>query len=446
MRIKLFIICSMCAFISCDNKEGIIHENNVIELTQEEYISIAYDTPKEITDSEALELVNNFWDTHNTRSSSTSTKIKKKFYIDHNRNHEIQTAQTRSASPYSIPVYEVELKDANGIGYSLVSADERCPAVLAFVPAAGKAESPQNIGVKIMTEIAEQTALSSIVNMEAIKDSLRERTLAKLATTLNMRTEEISFEQIKNRIKVAQEPSTKSERVEFPSEGTLQSALPPIVKVTWDQIAPYNRKLKQACNYDIYDGYEGRYAAGCAVVCIAQIMSCFEPPMFADGITINWKLLKSSPIVKVTDSPERINHISTLMKFIGNRTDTKYSCEEGGVTITQNAIKNFLPLYNIVADSRNDWNANKVKSSLETNSNPIIITGTCDRGNHAWILDGYQKRVNSVLGEFYYVHSNMGWGGASDGYFLIQNPMSFQAGNDNYNRNISIYPNVRKKQ
>lgn len=99
----------------------------------------------------------------------------------------------------------------------------------------------------------------------------------------------------------------------------------------------------------------------------------------------------------------------------------------------------------LVADSRSGWNADKVKSSLEINSNPIIITGTCDRGNHAWILDGYQKRADSVLGELYYVHSNMGWSGAFDGYFLIQNSMSFQAGGDDYNRNISIYPNVRKK-
>lgn len=441
MRIKLFIICSMCAFISCDNKEGIIHDNNVIELTKEEYISIAYDNPKEITDSKVLELVNSFWDTHKTRSNNISTKIKKKFYITSNNNHEIQTMQTKNASAYSMPIYEVELKDANETGYSLVSADERCPAVLAFIPTVGKAESPQDIGVQFMTEIAEQTALTSIANMEAIKDSLREKTLTKLATVL--KTEIFSFEQIKEQIRITQKANTKSEVVEYPLGGTLQSELPPIVKVTWNQTAPYNRKLKQACDYN--NGYEGRYAAGCAVVCIAQIMSCFEPPMFADGITINWKLLKSSPKVEITDSSERINHISTLMKFIGNRTDTKYSCETGGSTNTGNAIKNFLPLYNIVADSRSGWNADKVKSSLEINSNPIIITGTCDRGNHAWILDGYQKRADSVLGELYYVHSNMGWSGAFDGYFLIQNSMSFQAGGDDYNRNISIYPNVRKK-
>lgn len=101
-----------------------------------------------------------------------------------------------------------------------------------------------------------------------------------------------------------------------------------------------------------------------------------------------------------------------------------------------------------MADSRSSWNTNKVKSSLgtnSTNSRPIIITGTCDRGNHAWVLDGFQKRTNNFTQELYYVHANMGWSGNGDGYFLIGNSMSFQTGGDDYNRNIAIYPNVRKK-
>lgn len=448
MKVKIFIVCCMCAFISCDNKDEATHGIDKIELTQEEYTSIAFDEPKEITDSEALELVNSFSGTHITRSSGVSTRIKKKFYVTVGCDNEVQTANTRSVSGYSIPIYEIELEDDDVIGCSLVSADERCPAVLAYIPIISKSESSQNIGVELMTEMAEKAVLSSIAKVEAIKDSLREKTLFKLAKILNKKAGTISFTQIKDLIKIMQNATTRSEQVEFPSNGALQSEVLPMVKVTWDQVAPYNRKLKQACYYDIYDGYEGRYAAGCAVVCIAHILSCFEPPMFADGITINWKLLKSSPKVKVTDSSERINQVSTLMKFIGNRTNTQYSCDTGGSTNTKTAIEKFLPLYNIVTDSRSSWDANRVKSSLGTNSTnakPIIITGTCDRGNHAWVLDGFQKRANLFVGEFYYVHANMGWSGNGDGYFLINNSMSFQTGGDDYNRNINIYPNVRKK-
>ena len=448
MKVKILIICCMCVLISCDNKDEAMHGADKIELTQEEYISIAYDDPKEIADSEVLELVNNFPNAHITRSSGVSTRIKKKFYVTVDCDNEVMTANTRSVSGYSIPIYEIELKDDNAIGCSLVSADERCPVVLAYIPKISRSESSQNIGSELMTEIAEKAVLSSIAKVEVIKDSLREKTLFKLAKILNKKAERISFTQIKDLIKIMQNATTRSEQVEFPSIGALQSEVLPMVKVTWDQVAPYNRKLKQACYYDIYDGYEGRYAAGCAVVCIAHILSYFEPPMFADGVTINWKLLKSSPKVEVTDSSERINQVSTLMKFIGNRTNTQYSCDTGGSTNTKTAVEEFMPLYNIVTDSRSSWNANKVKSSLgtnSTNSKPIIITGTCDRGNHAWVLDGFQKRENLFVGEFYYVHANMGWSGYGDGYFLIENSMSFQTGGDDYNRNINIYPNVRKK-
>lgn len=446
MKIKIFIICCMCAFISCDNSNEVTHTVDKVELTQEEYASIAYDDPKEITESEVLELVNNFSNTR-TRSRGTLTRIKNKFYVTVERENKIQRANTRSVTGYSIPIYEIELKDDNVIGYSLVSADERCPAVLAYIPIISKSESSQSIGVELMTEIAEKTLLSSITKIEDIKDSLREKTLIKLTKALNKKAETITFSQIKDLIKIKQKVTTKSEKEDFPSSGTFQSEVLPLIKVTWDQVAPYNRKLKQACYYDIKDGYEGRYAAGCAVVCIAHILSYFEPPMFADGITINWKLLKSSPQVKITDSSERINQISTLMKFIGNRTNTQYSCSTGGSTNTKTAVEKFLPLYNIVADSRSSWNTNKVKSSLgtnSTNSRPIIITGTCDRGNHAWVLDGFQKRTNFTQ-ELYYVHANMGWNGNGDGYFLIGNSMSFQTEVDDYNRNIAIYPNVRKK-
>lgn len=447
MKVKIFIICCMCAFISCDNSNEVTHTVDKVELTQEEYASIAYDDPKEITDSEVLELVNNFSNTH-TRSRGTLTRIKNKFYVTVDRENKIQRANTRSVTGYSIPIYEIELKDDNVIGYSLVSADERCPAVLAYIPIISKSESSQSIGVELMTEIAEKTLLSSITKIEDIKDSLREKTLIKLTKALNKKAETITFSQIKDLIKIKQKVTTKSKKEDFPSSGTFQSEVLPLIKVTWDQVVPYNRKLKQACYYDIYDGYEGRYAAGCAVVCIAHILSYFEPPMFADGVTINWKLLKSSPQVKTTDSSERINQISTLMKFIGNRTNTEYSCSIGGSTNTKTAVEKFLPLYNIVADSRSSWNTNKVKSSLgtnSTNSRPIIITGTCDRGNHAWVLDGFQKRTNNFTQELYYVHANMGWSGNGDGYFLIGNSMSFQTGGDDYNRNIAIYPNVRKK-
>lgn len=446
MKTNIFIISCICLFASCTNTENIVPTMDKIELTQEEYISIANDDVGVIEDSEALKLVDGFANVK-VGADKVSLSIKRKFYATTENESGIISADTRSLSNISIPIYEIELKADSTIGYSLVSVDKRFPVVLAYIPNHRKSKEMQSAGVDMMTEIAQRTAVQSVAKIEAIKDSLREKTLFKLAKLLNRDIQSLSFEQIKSDITVKSPIISRSPVEENPSVGALQSEVSPLITVSWDQTAPYNRKLKQACDYDIYDGYEGRYPAGCGVVCIAQILSYFEPPMFADGITIDWKLLKSSPKVTVYDTPARIKQISILIKFIGNRTNTKYSCESSSTDVGA-AVKNFLPLFNIVADSRSSWNVSKVKASLGTNSqnaNPIIITGVCDTGSHAWILDGFQKRLDSSGKELYYVHANMGWSGYEDGYYLAESSMSFQTSIDNYNRNINIYPNVREK-
>lgn len=447
MKTNIFIISCICLFASCTNTENIVPTMDKIELTQEEYISIANDETGTIEESEALELVRNFTKSM-VNSDKTSMYIKRKIYSTAEDGDKTPNTNTKSASDNSIPIFEVELKNDSTVGYSLVSADKRFPAVLAYVPIHSQLEGLQSAGAEIMIGMATKIAQHSVAKVEAIKDSLRRKTLLKLARMLDKNVESISFNDVKNLITVESSFATRSEKEDTPSTGILQSEVSPMIKVSWDQTAPYNRKLKQACDYDSYDGYEGRYPAGCGVVCIAQILSYFEPPMFADGITIDWKLLKSSPKVTIYDTPARINQISILMKFIGNRTNTKYSCEVGGSTDVGAAVKNFLPLFNIVADSKSSWNMSKVKASLGTNSQnakPIIITGACDTGSHAWILDGFQKRLDNSGKELYYVHANMGWSGNEDGYYLAESSMSFQTSVDNYNRNINIYPNVRKK-
>lgn len=446
MKTNILIISCICLFASCTNTENIVPTMDKIKLTQEEYISIANDETGTIEESEALELVRNFTKSM-ANSDKTSMYIKRKIYSTAEDGDKTPNTNTKSASYHSIPIFEVKLKNDSTVGYSLVSADKRFPAVLAYVPIHRQSEGMQNIGAEFMVEIAKETAQHSVAKVEAIKDSLRRKTLLKLARMLDKNVETISFNDVKNLITVESSFATRSEKEDAPSTGILQSEVSPMIKVSWDQTAPYNRKLKQACDYDIYNGFEGRYPVGCGVVCIAQILSYFEPPMFADGITIDWKLLKSSPKVTVYDTSARIRQISILMKFIGNRTNTKYSCESSSTDVGA-AVKNFLPLFNIAADSRSSWNVSKVKASLGTNSqnaNPIIITGTCDTGSHAWILDGFQKRLDNSGKELYYVHANMGWSGNEDGYYLAESSMSFQTNIDNYNRNINIYPNVCKK-
>lgn len=445
----IFLGILLIVLFSCESKDDVSQKKeNSIVLTKEEYISIAYDNPKEITPEEAIDIVNSFLcSAEQTRASYIDKKIRKKYYMMPGDKEVFTIAASRS-SDKAIPVYEVELNDGENEGYSLVSADERYPAVLTYLPKASHQETPLCIGGKLMTEMAVSNAFFTIEQYEKIKEEWRTKTLQRIAKLLHKNEGDISFDQIKGLIQL-EDGTSRSEVEKNPTLGTYQTGISPQIKVTWSQNAPYNRKLNQACEYD--NVTEGRYAAGCVVVCLAHVLSYFEPAMFADGITIDWKLLKSSPTVKLNDSSTRINQVAILMKFIGNRTNTAYSCEKGGETNTEKAVNNFLSQYNIIADSRCNWDMNKVRVALGNSVStfkPVIVTGRCDAGGHAWVLDGFQQRRDNTTGqEYYYVHANMGWGGLDDGYFLVESSMNFQCEtiSYNFNRNIYIYPNVRKK-
>ena len=57
----------------------------------------------------------------------------------------------------------------------------------------------------------------------------------------------------------------------------------PLSTTAWDQGAPYNCKLAQNCP----QSSDGRYAAGCGVVAIAQAMAYYEPSLTINGTPVN---------------------------------------------------------------------------------------------------------------------------------------------------------------
>ena len=70
----------MLVFNSCsDLKDGVIlQDDESIVLSPEEYVSVAYDTPKTISTQQAVDIVRNFSLQNSTRSSVYPTVINKK--------------------------------------------------------------------------------------------------------------------------------------------------------------------------------------------------------------------------------------------------------------------------------------------------------------------------------------------------------------------------------
>ena len=74
---------------------------------------------------------------------------------------------------------------------------------------------------------------------------------------------------------------------------------------------------------------------------------------------------------------------------------------------------------------------------------PVIFSGQSSGGGHCFICDGYNQ------GGYY--HFNWGWGGASDGYFMLTalNPNDQGIGGsssaDGFNQSQGIIINIKKQ-
>jgi len=100
-----------------------------------------------------------------------------------------------------------------------------------------------------------------------------------------------------------------------------------------------------------------------------------------------------------------------------------YDCEGSGAQVTggypsaEYAMKNYFKYKSSIYDtapyswSDSEWVA-KLQNEISANR-PFIYVGYNDEGGHAWNCDGYD-------GELF--HMNWGWGGQSDGWFMVTGP------------------------
>lgn len=452
MKKGYLFIFSILLFCSCQN-EFASHDKGEAEaiiLSDAEYNSMASEDTRELSDSEVINMVKGFETLLKTDSLSTKSEgkgtyiIKNKFYLSIEAD-DVRTKAHPATDGESLLVYEIDVDDRIS---SLVSADSRFPHVITYTNKEMKQDSDDRCPAETLTRIAQYSALSKLRKSINIQDSLRMVAKNKIAEVLGCDPQDVVFSQIKDRLQIPLK-KTKATAVEevyghiyFQSKNTRTST-------TWDQTAPYNRKLRQSCSYDSW--YEGRYPVGCAVVCIAQVLAHFEPYMYCDGYTINWKYLKPGSIE--TSAPaDKIHQIGALMKYVGQHTNAVYDCS-GTSMNTKNAIENFLPSYNIITDPEKNMDINSIRQSLAA-GNIVIMRGNApDNGRHAWIIDEF---VTIQPGYDYgypdpkidYMRANMGWGGSNDGYYEIDQDgyLDFNTGSNGvFNESLTCFTNARRR-
>lgn len=210
-------------------------------------------------------------------------------------------------------------------------------------------------------------------------------------------------------------------------------AIDQLCKTQWNQGSPYN----DLCPTD--NG--GRCVTGCVATSTAQLMKYHNWPERAQGTgmyylyyktdyqeehsvdlskyTFDWNNMLDSYYVDSEDVGTKVqrNAVANLMAAVGAGVNMQYTSDQSGAyseNVGAALINHFRYSKNLIYAERmyynlGDWEE-MIYNSLKT-CGPVIYSGSSSAGGHSFICDGYQGD-----GMF---HINWGWGGVSDGYFLL---------------------------
>lgn len=231
---------------------------------------------------------------------------------------------------------------------------------------------------------------------------------------------------IANNIEAA--PETKDQWAKLiqgsSTENKSTNAVNPLVSTTWNQSPYYNALCP------------GGSVTGCVATAMAQIMNFWEHPVQGSGFhsyneddygtlsanfggtTYQWSSMPNN-----VSSPN--SAVATLMYHCGVSVDMNYSPQSSGAYVissqspvthcSEYAFTTYFGYDNSVqGKERANYSSSSWIQLLKTELNagrPIEYAGFGTGGGHAFVCDGYDNND--------YFHFNWGWGGAYDGYFLV---------------------------
>lgn len=209
------------------------------------------------------------------------------------------------------------------------------------------------------------------------------------------------------------------------------SAIAPMVETRWNQDAPY---------YNDCPIVDGRHCyTGCVATALSQIMYYHQYPATGTGShSYSWTNSATQKDTTLTydyatanfewdkmllryggssDSAESKAAVANLMYAAGVAVDMGYGIDESGASTTR-LPHAMVSYFNYDKGTRiflrdyyelDDWNT-LVYNQLKTYG-PVQYSGQSNEGGHSFVCDGYNSDG--------YFHINWGWGGMSDGYYLL---------------------------
>ncbi|MDE6668078.1 MAG: C10 family peptidase, partial [Muribaculaceae bacterium] len=201
----------------------------------------------------------------------------------------------------------------------------------------------------------------------------------------------------------------------------------PMLTTTWDQGTPYNNLTPEINNRHCY--------TGCVATAMAQVLNYFKYPEIGTGVlsytpasigrrlrldlskkAFDWDNMLDNYVHGFYNDTEA-DAVAYLMQAVGYSVNMNYNVTSSGAVssiIPGALINNFGYDSNTYYQHRNHYSFTEWSEMLYENLKnvgPTIYDGRSTSGGHSFVCDGYDGNG--------YFHFNWGWGGMSDGYFLL---------------------------
>ena len=200
-----------------------------------------------------------------------------------------------------------------------------------------------------------------------------------------------------------------------------------ICTTQWNQDSPYNLYAPQANG-----GPGGRCYAGCVATAMSQVMKRWNHPLQGTGshsyycygygqlsadfgaTTYDWD---NMPDRLGGASQEEIEAVALFMYHCGVAVDMGFSPTGSGANSwdVPNAIRRYFSYSNQASlKGRDNFSLLAWQNMLKEQHDlgwPVYYSGFSETAGHAFVCDGYDD--NDLF------HFNWGWGGSSDGWFVI---------------------------
>jgi hypothetical protein len=243
-----------------------------------------------------------------------------------------------------------------------------------------------------------------------------------------------------------------------PTAAELLLEVDPLLTTKWKQSTPYNQNTPVVKDDE---GKDKNAVTGCVATAMAQIMKYHNHPTTGTGshtytipndnynwngetltanfeaTTYDWvNMLDSYSSTTPNPTTAQKDAVATLMLHAGVSVNMRYghSASSASSFDAALALKDYFryPHAKYVSKS-NDYNdtqwLNLIKEQI-TEDYPVYFSGRdSDDNGHAFVADGYDS---SNL-----IHFNFGWGGYSDGYYQITQPLEYS---EDQAVIINIYP------